>query len=116
MASESNASIKHKMAHSQNSIMFKTAMALLIAPFLLQSIGLTHTSSTDLVIYSLAAIGLNLLVGFTGLTSFGHGAWFGIGAYAAALAQINWFNDSFFLPLLFSLLFIIFSTTRSVNT
>lgn len=111
MASESNASIKHKMAHSQNSIMFKTAIALLIAPFLLQSIGLTHTSSTDLVIYSLAAIGLNLLVGFTGLTSFGHGAWFGIGAYAAALAQINWFNDSFFLPLLFSLLFIIFSST-----
>ena len=98
------------MVNLKNSILFKTAIALLIAPFFLQAIGLTLTSSTDLVIFALAAIGLNLLVGFTGLTSFGHGAWFGIGAYAAALAQINWFNNSFFFPLLFSLLFIICSS------
>ena len=37
-------------------------------------------------------MGLNLLVGYTGLTSFGHSAWFGIGAYAAALAQKHWFT------------------------
>ena len=58
----------------------QASAALLIAPFVLQAIGLTLTSSTDLVIYAMAAMGLNLLVGFTGLTSFGHGAWFGIGA------------------------------------
>ena len=98
------------MVNLKNSILLKTAIALLIAPFFLQAIGLTLTSSTDLVIFALAAIGLNLLVGFTGLTSFGHGAWFGIGAYAAALAQIHWFNNSFFFPLLFSLLFIICSS------
>ena len=98
------------MVNLKNSILFKTAIALLIAPFFLQAIGLTLTSSTDLVIFALAAIGLNLLVGFTGLTSFGHGAWFGIGAYAAALAQIHWFKNSFFFPLLFSLLFIICSS------
>ena len=28
-------------------------------------------------------MGLNLCVGYAGLVSFGHGAWFGIGAYAA---------------------------------
>ena len=98
------------MVNLKNSILFKTAIALLIAPFFLQAIGLTLTSSTDLVIFALAALGLNLLVGFTGLTSFGHGAWFGIGAYAAALAQIHWFKNSFFFPLLFSLLFIICSS------
>ena len=41
-------------------------------------------------------MGLNLLVGYTGLVSFGHGAWFGIGAYAAALAQLHWFNGQIF--------------------
>ncbi len=35
---------------------------------------------------------LNVLVGHTGLVSFGHGAWFGLGAYAAALAQRHWFR------------------------
>ena len=32
---------------------------------------------------------LNILVGHTGLVSFGHGAWFGLAAYAAALIQRN---------------------------
>ena len=36
-------------------------------------------------------MGLNLCVGYTGLVSFGHGTWFGIGAYAAGLIQLNWF-------------------------
>ena len=66
------------------------AVGLLVAPFLLQAVGLTLTSATDLVIFSIAAMGLNLLLGHTGLTSFGHGAWFGIGAYAAALSQLHW--------------------------
>ena len=56
------------------------ALALIVLPFVLQAIGLTLTSSTDVVIFAIAAMGLNLLVGYTGLTSFGHGAWFGIGA------------------------------------
>jgi branched-chain amino acid transport system permease protein len=36
-------------------------------------------------IYSIAAIGLNLLIGYTGQISLGHGAFFGVGAYAAAI-------------------------------
>lgn len=36
-------------------------------------------------IYAIAAIGLNLLIGFTGQISLGHGAFFGVGAYAAAV-------------------------------
>ncbi|NCX43128.1 MAG: ATP-binding cassette domain-containing protein, partial [Betaproteobacteria bacterium] len=42
-------------------------------------------------------------VGFTGLVSFGHGAWFGLAAYAAALAQLHLFPKSFWLPLAFAL-------------
>ena len=36
-------------------------------------------------IYAIAAIGLNLLIGYTGQISLGHGAFFGVGAYAAAV-------------------------------
>jgi branched-chain amino acid transport system permease protein len=36
-------------------------------------------------VYAIAAIGLNLLIGYTGQISLGHGAFFGVGAYAAAI-------------------------------
>lgn len=81
------------------------ALALIVLPFALQSVGLTLTSSTDVVIFAIAAMGLNLLVGYTGLTSFGHGAWFGIGAYAAALSQKYWFPGQIVIPLGFTLVF-----------
>ena len=47
------------------------------------------TSATEVVIFAIACMALNILVGYTGLVSFGHGAWFGLGAYAAALIQRN---------------------------
>jgi len=82
------------------------ALALIIVPILLQLLGLTMSSSTDVVIYAIAAMGLNLLVGYTGLTSFGHGAWFGVGAYAAALSQKHWFPGQIVAPMLFTIAFI----------
>ncbi|MBW1817060.1 MAG: branched-chain amino acid ABC transporter permease [Deltaproteobacteria bacterium] len=36
-------------------------------------------------IYAIAAVGLNILIGFTGQISLGHGAFFGVGAYAGAI-------------------------------
>ena len=36
------------------------------------------------LIFGIAALGFNLLLGYTGLLSFGHSAFFGTGAYAAA--------------------------------
>ena len=54
------------------------------------------------VALAIAAMGLNLCVGYTGLVSFGHGTWFGIGAYAAGLIQLNWFPGDIWLPLLLS--------------
>jgi branched-chain amino acid transport system permease protein len=41
--------------------------------------------ATEVIIWSLFALGFNILLGYTGLPSFGHGAFFGIGAYAAAI-------------------------------
>lgn len=37
------------------------------------------------LIFAIAALGFNLLLGYTGLLSFGHSAYFGAGAYAVAL-------------------------------
>jgi ABC-type branched-subunit amino acid transport system ATPase component/ABC-type branched-subunit amino acid transport system permease subunit len=78
---------------------------LICSPFIMRWLGLTPSTATDVVIFAMAALGLNLLVGHTGLTSFGHGAFFGIGAYAAALSQKHWFEGQMILPLLFTLVF-----------
>jgi branched-chain amino acid transport system permease protein len=40
---------------------------------------------TQILIYALFALSLNLLLGVTGLVSFGHVAYFGVGAYICAL-------------------------------
>ena len=77
-------------------------LALIALPFLLRALGLSLNSGIQVVALSVAAMGLNLCIGYTGLVSFGHGAWFGIGAYAAGLIQRNWFNNDIFLPLLLS--------------
>ena len=40
---------------------------------------------TDICIFALAALSLNLLIGFTGQISIGHSAFFGVGAYTTAI-------------------------------
>ncbi len=40
-------------------------------------------------IAAIAAIGLNILIGFTGQISLGHGAFFGVGAYAGAILSTS---------------------------
>ena len=44
----------------------------------------------DLLIFGLFALSLDLILGYTGLVSFGHAAYFGLGAYASALLLIQW--------------------------
>jgi ABC-type branched-subunit amino acid transport system ATPase component/ABC-type branched-subunit amino acid transport system permease subunit len=83
------------------------ALALVLLPFALSVIGLGVTSATEVVVFALACMALNILVGYTGLTSFGHGAWFGLAAYAAGLSQRHWFTGSFFMPLALGLAIVI---------
>src|SRR5437588_2743493 len=82
------------------------APALAGLPFALDFAGLPLRSSIDVVVFAIACMGLNVLLGHTGLVSFGHGAWFGLGAYAAALSQLYWFPGAIILPGLFSILFV----------
>src|SRR5258708_25377479 len=75
-------------------------VGVVVVPPVLLALGLTMTSATEVVTYAIACMALNILVGHTGLVSFGHGAWFGLAAYAAALLQRNWMLDSFFGPVI----------------
>jgi branched-chain amino acid transport system ATP-binding protein len=80
------------------------ALALLALPALMRAIGLGTTSATEVVVFAIACMALNILVGWTGLVSFGHGAWFGLAAYAAGLIQRELLPGHFALPMLGAIL------------
>jgi branched-chain amino acid transport system permease protein len=63
------------------------APLLLVAALFVPALGSRFYTflANDMIIWALFATSLNLLVGYTGLVSFGHAAYFGIGAYATGL-------------------------------
>jgi branched-chain amino acid transport system permease protein len=64
------------------------AIVALVAAMLLPAIGDEYdlVLATDVLILALFAASLQFMMGIGGLASFGHAAYFGLGAYAAALA------------------------------
>lgn len=65
-----------------------TVIALVIIvlmPFFLPSV----TLATEILIFALAVLACNLLLGYTGLLSFGQGVFFGGGAYSASLVMLH---------------------------
>ncbi|HUJ96672.1 MAG TPA: branched-chain amino acid ABC transporter permease [Stellaceae bacterium] len=58
---------------------------LLTMPFWLNHIGGYTALGSRVLILALAAMSLNFLLGFTGVLSFGHAAYFGLGVYGAGL-------------------------------
>jgi branched-chain amino acid transport system permease protein len=59
---------------------------LLSAPYWMPFAGGYTALGTRVLVLALAAMSVNFLLGFTGVLSFGHAAWFGLGAYGAGLA------------------------------
>ena len=63
-------------------IQFLIALAIVVAmPLFMQSGSL----ASEVLIYGLAAMGCNLLLGYTGLLSFGQGIFFGLGSYSLGI-------------------------------
>lgn len=58
---------------------------LLIFPFLMPYDAL----SVNILIFGLYAVGFNLLFGYTGMLSFGHAAFFGVGSYLAGISVVS---------------------------
>ncbi|MCB1757727.1 MAG: branched-chain amino acid ABC transporter permease [Gammaproteobacteria bacterium] len=74
---------------------------LLLAPTLAELTGHGYLIGlfTQVVIYAIAAVSLDLIMGYGGMVSFGHAAFFGLGAYVAGIfgshhydgtALLNW--------------------------
>ena len=61
-------------------LVFLVAMPLLM-PY--------HALAVNVLIFGLYAVGFNLLFGYTGLLSFGHAAFLGIGSYAAGMVIVH---------------------------
>lgn len=60
-------------------------LVLLTAPAWLPLLGGYTALAARVLVFALAAMALNMLLGFTGVLSFGHAAYFGLGAYGAGL-------------------------------
>src|SRR5580692_1277949 len=60
-------------------------LVLLTVPIWLPLLGGYTALAGRVLVLGLAAMGLNLLLGFTGVLSFGHAAYFGLGTYGAGL-------------------------------
>ena len=65
------------------------ALILGTAPWWIGRVGLYPYLVLEIMVWMIFALGYNLLLGFGGLPSFGHGAFFGVGAYAFGLAQLK---------------------------
>ncbi len=58
-------------------------LAAVVLPFLLSDYHVFQV--TLVIIYAIALLGLNLLTGYNGQISLGHGAFYGVGAYTSAI-------------------------------
>ncbi len=58
---------------------------LLVLPLLMPY----HALAVNVLIFGLYAVGFNLLFGYTGLLSFGHAAFLGVGSYGAGIAIVS---------------------------
>jgi branched-chain amino acid transport system permease protein len=97
---------------------FAVVMALLIvAPLVLPEFW--RRFLTEVLIWGLLAMSSDLLIGYTGMVSFGHSAFFGLGMYGAAAALLMFSPPSLWLALAFGLvasaviaLFVAYFSTR----
>ena len=78
-------------------------VVLVILPFATSSLGSTTGLATEVVIYALYGIAFNLMLGYTGLVSFGASLFFGTGSYIATLTALR-ISQNIFLGLALAVL------------
>ncbi len=73
---------------------------LLVLPFALENLRSTALMASQILIFAVVGLGFNILLGYTGLLSFGHGMFLGMGMYGATLIQVHLLKGQFVLPVL----------------
>ena len=71
--------------HTRRHRMAATLLFLMVFPFLMPY----ETLAINILIFGLYAVGFNLLFGYTGMLSFGHAAFLGVGSYLAGIAVVH---------------------------
>jgi len=71
------------------TLVFMVALAILPPVFLMTGHAFYMDLATRLVILGIAAVSLNLILGYGGLVSFGHAAFIGLGAYAVGIPSYH---------------------------
>ena len=79
--------------------MFWVFVLFFILPYLLPFVGGYTYLGVEVLIWAIFALGFNILLGYTGLPSFGHGAFFGIGAFVFGIMQMRVINGMW-IPIL----------------
>ena len=86
-AAAQSAGPARRMPSREAAVNAALALALLLVPLLALAQGETFivTLATRVAILAMAGVGLNLALGYGGLVSFGHAAFFGLGGYATGI-------------------------------
>jgi branched-chain amino acid transport system permease protein len=82
---------------SRSRVVWLTLLLSLVLPFIIST-----PLATEIMIFGLFALAFNLLLGYTGVLSFGHAAYFGVGSYACGMA-IRYGEASIWTSLLISI-------------
>jgi branched-chain amino acid transport system permease protein len=85
--------LKQRYARQNFALMALLFAALLVFPILPGVQGWMAQQASLVIIYIMAAQGVSILTGYTGLVSVGHGGFLAIGAYAAALLSKHFGAD-----------------------
>lgn len=85
----SRAAGRGRAAPTFTPAMLLTWAVLATLPLWIERVGLYQYLAVEMLIWAIYALAFNLVLGHAGLPSFGHGAFFGVGAYAFGLAQFN---------------------------
>src|SRR5215475_1058912 len=99
------------------SVFVAAIVLLIIAPLVLPEFW--RRFLTEVLIWGLLAMSSDLLIGYTGMVSFGHSAFFGLGMYGAAAALLMFSPPSLWLAIVYGLigsagvaLFVAYFSTR----
>ena len=79
---------KHLDARVEHGLLVLVFLAGILVPFCLEGFKVYELTLASINV--IAILGLNLLTGFSGQISLGHGAFYGLGGYTAAIIMERW--------------------------